>query len=162
MRKTVNQTNKDQSHIYNNMLLLTMPTDLLWALLEFLTLDSKCRFARLNHCCNQLLQPHIKQKKIQRFFPPHILMLLDFRNQYEWLPFQPRFVTDGFVGGKNSKNDINNIRCEDVKDAIMLGLDACQRPFVTIKVKINEKFEVLTWFQQYQGNPDFWKTTSNK
>ena len=118
---------------------------------------------RLRSICvgNQHLKQLIQDKKkwVTKWFPDVIHDLMSGLTTLIFapiLPFQNHFIGLDYIDG---------IRSSDVWSPIMVGVDDCQRPFITIRscrIRINTdshlKASVFTIFQRYTNSQEIWTT----
>lgn len=108
-----------------------------------------------NQHLKQLIQD--KKKWVTKWFPDVIHDLMSGLTTLIFapiLPFQNHFIGLDYIDG---------IRSSDVWSPIMVGIDDCQRPFITIRscrIRINTdshlKASVFTIFQRYTNSQEIW------
>jgi len=91
---------------------------------------------------------HLKKKfgKITDIFPPTLL------SKCPHLNFKSRFI-----GGTDY---IDKITVNDVTDPIMIGKDSFDRCFITLRIIENGVVKLITLFQRFTKNNNFWTSGS--
>lgn len=93
----------------------------------------------------------IKDKKefVSKWFPDIICKIMHGISTLIFAPLLP--FKDNFIG----IDYIDEIKINDVWSPIMIGIDKCNRPFITIRI-IDKKPSVTTIFQRYTNDKDTW------
>lgn len=135
----------------------TLPDEILIKIIYFLEIKE-------NHsiCCTQ--KPYLqlgkeslsemiqdKKKWVSEWFPNIIFEMMNGQHNLIFapvLPFQNHFIGIDYLDG---------ITISDVTSPIMLGIDDCGRPFITIRTReIDKEPVVTTIFQRYTNHPETW------
>ena len=135
----------------------TLPDEILIKIIYFLEIKE-------NHsiCCTQ--KPYLqlgkgklsemiqdKKKWVSEWFPNIIFEMMNGQHNLIFapvLPFQNHFIGIDYLDG---------ITISDVTSPIMVGIDDCRRPFITIRTSEMDKEPIVTTiFQRYTNHPGTW------
>ena len=118
---------------------MSLPEEIVYKILQYLDLIDQDNFLYL-------------------VFPQYYYLIFDKKEMlyFPILNFETKFVGVDYI---------DNILMDDVFSNIMIGIDNCKRPFITIKYKFKNKRgwkdNLETFFQRYTGEINTWTNGTN-
>ena len=137
---------------------MSLPEEIVYKILQYLDLIDQDNFLYLVFPQYYYLIFDKKEKFISNF-SDQIIELFGGLNKMLYFPilnFETKFVGVDYI---------DNILMDDVFSNIMIGIDNCKRPFITIKYKFKNKRgwkdNLETFFQRYTGEINTWTNGTN-